>query len=165
MKIIALLLASVEASKLTAQTTSVPPGGFDYGDEYYNEDAVLGIDVYSLADSGLIDYDQAFTYDLAVDGFNDAITDYEYAAEELKARTEEINDALNSDDWYDDYDSNTAGTDDFGIDWDDLPDYDDGTFVESGDSNWDYYIDPETGAYLPVNGGTEEPEEPEEDFD
>ena len=77
MKIIALLLASVEASKLTAQTTSVPPGGFfgDYGDEYGDE-AITGIDSYSLADSGLIDYDQAFTYDLAVDGFNDAITDY-----------------------------------------------------------------------------------------
>ena len=99
-------------------------------------------------------------YDSAVVGFNDAIEDYEDAAEELNARTEEINDALNGDDWDGDYygEDSTSWMDD-GTTWDfDMPDYDDGTFVESGDSNWDYYIDPETGAYLPVNGM-----EPEED--
>ena len=164
MKIIALLLASVEASKLASQSTSVPPGGFfgDYGDEYGDE-AITGIDSYSLADSGLIDLQLAMDYDSAVVGFNDAIEDYEYAAEELNARTEEINDALNGDDWDGDYygeDADSTSWMDDGTTWDfDMPDYDDGTFVESGDSNWDYYIDPETGAYLPVNGGTEEPEE------
>ena len=39
--------------------------------------------------------------------------------------------------------------------------YDDGTFVEPGDSNWDYYIDPETGAYLPVNPEPVEPATPD----